>query len=153
MAGMSIETATAPPASGRPDTEPPARPEVNWHEHHSSRLTSGERAADMLRNGMGSWWFVVAFLGFMGVWALLNFAESAWDPYPYILLNLVLSTLAGLQGSILLIAARRQDALASALARNDFETNAAAKAEIEALTALVREQSELLVKLTRERGR
>lgn len=131
----------------------PSRPALNWHEHHRSRLTNGERAADMLRNGMGSWWFVAGFLAFMGLWALLNVGARAWDPYPFILLNLVLSTLAGLQGAILLIAARRQDALASALARNDFETNAAAKAEIESLIALVKEQSEMLARLAEARTR
>lgn len=123
------------------------RPTTNWHESHSQALTRGERAADRLRNGMGSWWFVVGFLIFMVVWGIANVLELAWDPYPYILLNLLLSTMAGLQGAILLIAARRQDAVAAALAQHDYETNAAAKAEIEQLMELSREQLAVLREL------
>jgi uncharacterized membrane protein len=79
-------------------------------------LTKGERAADTVRNRMGSWGFVIAFVGFMAVWAVINsivLNRDGWDPYPYILLNLFLSMLAGLQGAILLIAAKRADAIAA----------------------------------------
>lgn len=79
-------------------------------------LSRGERAADMVRNKMGSWGFVGTFTSFMFVWATVNvivFANRGWDPYPFILLNLMLSALAGLQGSILLIAAKRADAVAA----------------------------------------
>lgn len=117
-----------------------ARPVSNWHDSHRDELTRGERAADHLRNLMGSWWFVGAFLLFVAVWAALNLLELGWDPYPYILLNLFLSMLAGLQGAILLISARRQDAIAAALARHDFETDLAAKREIEELTLITRAQ-------------
>jgi len=123
------------------------RPLTNWHEAGRERLTRGERAADRLRNGMGSWIFVAVFLVFMGVWAILNITAAAWDPYPYILLNLFLSMLAGLQGAILLIAAKRQDAIAAALAQHDYETNLAAKREIEELMAINRAQLEILQEL------
>ena len=79
-------------------------------------LSKGERAADTVRNKMGSWGFVGSFVGFMAVWAALNslvLQKGGWDPYPYILLNLFLSMLAGLQGAILLIAAKRADAIAA----------------------------------------
>lgn len=91
----------------------------DWHAEHSERLTLGQRAADRLRNGMGSWYFIAVFIAFMVIWALVNAGGSGWDPYPYILLNLFLSMLAGLQGAILLIAAKRQDAIAAALSRHD----------------------------------
>ena len=84
----------------------------NWHEDHRANLNRGERAADIMRHGMGSGKFVGRFLGFMVVWAILNTAMRGWDPHPFILLNLFLSMLAGLQGAILLIAAKRQDAIA-----------------------------------------
>lgn len=103
---------------------------VTWHSQHKARLSAGERAADTLRNGMGSWTFVGVFMALMGLWALLNpflLAGQAWDPYPYILLNLFLSMLAGLQGAILLIAAKRQDAIASAMAQHDYETDVRAE--------------------------
>lgn len=110
-------------------------------------LTPGQRAADRLRNGMGSWMFIGMFLVFMVVWAIVNITAVAWDPYPYILLNLFLSMLAGLQGAILLIAAKRQDAIAAALAQHDYETNLAAKVELEELMELNRLQLQLLREL------
>jgi len=123
------------------------RPIENWHTTHNDHLTRGQRAADKLRNGMGSWLFIACFLLFMLAWAVVNVTAAAWDPYPYILLNLFLSMLAGLQGAILLIAAKRQDAIAQALAQHDFETNLAAKQEIEELMSINRLQLELLKEL------
>lgn len=111
----------------------------NWHQEHKNGLTTGERAADLLRNGMGSWWFIGIFALAMSTWAVINsvaLANASWDPYPYILLNLFLSMLAGLQGAILLIAAKRQDAISSAMAQHDFDTNVAAKSGIDHLIEL-----------------
>lgn len=134
---METRPITWPPAAS---DRVPRRSASNWHEKHRGDLTRGERAADRLRNLMGSWWFVGGFLAFMVVWALFNTFEVAWDPYPYILLNLFLSMLAGLQGAILLIAAKRQDAIAAALAKHDYETDEAAKREIEELTTITQAQ-------------
>jgi uncharacterized membrane protein len=117
-----------------------------WHESHKESLTRGQRAADFMRNGMGSWPFVGGFVGFMIVWAAINswaLANNAWDPYPYILLNLFLSMLAGLQGAILLIAAKRQDAIAAAMAQHDRDT----KEEIDLLMAINNQQLEILREL------
>ena len=103
---------------------------------------------------MGSWYFVGSFVVFMAVWAVVNTVLPGWDEYPFILLNLFLSMLAGLQGAILLIAARRQDAVAAALARHDYETNIAAKTDIETLLEINRAQMQLideLCELMRER--
>lgn len=103
-----------------------------------------------MRNGMGSWPFVVGFLVFMLLWAAANtwvLASRPWDPYPYILLNLFLSMLAGLQGAILLIAAKRQDTIAAAMAQHDFDTNVEAKAEIEQLMAINDQQLLILKEL------
>lgn len=97
-----------------------------WITHPAVRseddLTRGERAADRLRNGMGSWGFVFGALLFIGGWMIGN-AGGGFDPYPYILLNLVLSCIAALQGAILLIAARRADQISAELAHHDFETD------------------------------
>ena len=125
----------------------PVRPTADWHSAATQRLTRGERAADLLRNGMGSWVFVGTFLAAMAAWAVLNSIGFSWDPYPFILLNLFLSMLAGLQGAILLIAAKRQDMIAAALSQHDLETNVAAKIEIEELMAINREQIALLREL------
>ncbi|MEW1807892.1 DUF1003 domain-containing protein [Arthrobacter sp. SLBN-53] len=121
-----------------------------WHDKHKATLSRGQRAADVMRNGMGSWPFVSGFIGFMLVWAAVNtwaLASNAWDPYPYILLNLLLSMLAGLQGAILLIAAKRQDAIAAAMAQHDYDTNTEAKEEIELLISINRIQLEILQEL------
>ncbi len=126
---------------------PRETPLLTWHEYHTERLTRGERAADRLRNVMGSWPFVGGFLIFMVLWALVNANPAAWDPYPFILLNLFLSMLAGLQGAILLIAAKRQDAISAALARHDFETDTAARTDIETLLQINRAQMQLIEEL------
>ncbi|MFI8411553.1 DUF1003 domain-containing protein [Paeniglutamicibacter gangotriensis] len=121
-----------------------------WHDEHKASLTKGQQAADYMRNGMGSWPFVVGFLVFMILWAAANtwmLSQRAWDPYPYILLNLFLSMLAGLQGAILLIAAKRQDAIAAAMAEHDLETDLAVKAEIERLSAINDQQLKILKEL------
>jgi uncharacterized membrane protein len=86
------------------------------------QLTVGERAADTVRNAMGSWPFVAAAILFLVGWTLGN-GSSGFDPYPFILLNLILSCVAALQGAILLIAAKRADQVSSELAMNDYETN------------------------------
>jgi uncharacterized membrane protein len=122
-------------------------PRSMWTSHPAfkdKQLTLGERAADRVRNGMGSWPFVFAFLGSMGVWAVVNsilaiggsHGKKGFDPYPYILLNLFLSMIAGLQGAILLIAAKRADSISSELAMHTFKNT-------EADTKLLNENTEL----------
>lgn len=122
----------------------------DWHEEHLQNLTVGQRAADLMRNGMGSWPFIAIFVSLMVFWALINtivLHDGSWDPYPYILLNLVLSMLAGLQGAILLIAAKRQDAISAAMARHDFETDIAAKQEIDRLIELSQQQLTIILEV------
>jgi len=124
---------------------------VNWHSRHKENLGRGARAADIMRNGMGSWPFVGTFLAIMAVWAVLNTVglnkDLHWDPYPFILLNLFLSMLAGLQGAILLIAAKRQDAIAAALAQHDYDTDVAARADINLLMAINNRQLDMIMDL------
>jgi len=99
----------------------------HWQKHPGVRsgedLSLGERAADRMRNMMGSWPFVFSFFGVMIAWAIVNTLvlqrvvhHKAFDPYPYILLNLFLSMLAGVQAAALLIAAKRADAISSEIA-------------------------------------
>ncbi len=102
--------------------------QTHWHKHPGVRsgdqLTLGERAADRMRGTMGSWPFVFGFFLVMIGWAIVNSAfylggshgKHGFDPYPYILLNLFLSMLAGVQAAALLIAAKRADAVASEIA-------------------------------------
>ena len=125
---------------------------TNWHREHKNSLSEGDRLADSMRNGMGSWRFVLTFITFMAIWAFLNTAGliSHWDKYPFILLNLFLSMLAALQGAILLIAAKRVDEINAAMAEHDFKTNVEAKKEIEELMELNHHQVKLIEALIKE---
>lgn len=113
-----------------------------WQRHPGVRspdeLSLGERAADKLRNGMGSWVFVFGALLFLAGWMVGN-RSSGFDPYPFILLNLVLSCVAALQGAILLIAARRSDQISAELATHDYQTNRDALDMIKAIEAMTAE--------------
>lgn len=97
-----------------------------WDQHPATenfgheKLSMGQRAADRMRNGMGSWAFVFSSLVFLGVWMAFNY-NGSFDPFPFILLNLLLSCVAALQGAILLIAAKREDQINSELAVHTYE--------------------------------
>lgn len=117
-----------------------------WHHHPGVRagdqLTVGERAADLLRNGMGSWRFVFGALLFLTGWIIGN-GNHGFDKFPFILLNLILSCLAAMQGAILLIAAKRSDQISSELALHDYQTNVDADEIIHAvheMTKAIHEQ-------------
>ncbi len=129
-------------------------------QKHRENLKFGQRAADRTRNTMGSWGFVIGFLCLMAVWAIVNsvfyvlgaHGKHGFDPYPYILLNLMLSMMAGLQGAILLIAAKRQDAISSALAEHDYRVNEKSLREITDLKHLMTEQDTILRKVDQGLG-
>lgn len=117
-----------------------------WRLHPGVRsddqLTPGERAADRLRNVMGSWAFVFVALVFLAVWMGYN-RNTGFDPYPFILLNLVLSCIAALQGAVLLIAARRADQISAELALHDYKTDGEALdliRQLRATTAEIQQQ-------------
>jgi uncharacterized membrane protein len=111
-------------------------------------LTLGERAADRMRNGMGSWKFVFAFFGFMLVWVIINSVlhiggPNGFDGYPYILLNLFLSMLAGIQAAALLIAAKRADQISSEIAVHTEKTTDEVKVLLQQNTELTQAVQEL----------
>jgi uncharacterized membrane protein len=87
---------------------------------------------------MGSWGFVFGALLFLAGWMIGN-NGNGFDKYPFILLNLILSCLAALQGAILLIAARRSDQISSELAVHDYQTNVEADEMIKAVHQLTSE--------------
>src|SRR5215470_1379977 len=135
---QDTQATTADPETAKANLPPrhPRRGFLTYWDRHPAvpsgdQLTLGERAADAMRNSMGSWAFVGGFIAVMALWAIANsvfffggtHGKHGFDPYPYILLNLFLSMVAGLQGAILLIAAKRSDQIASQLAEHDFETD------------------------------
>jgi uncharacterized membrane protein len=118
----------------RPDDERQEFSEAqqkDWYRHHKQTLTLGQRAADAMRNGMGSWRFVIASIVFLAAWVETD--GAGFDPPPYFILNLLLSCVAALQGAILLIAAKRADEVAASLARYDAEVNIESEKRIEEL--------------------
>ncbi|MDA8440061.1 MAG: DUF1003 domain-containing protein [Propionibacterium sp.] len=135
--------------------------ETQWHTHPGVRsgadLTLGERAADRMRSAMGSWPFVFGFFGVMALWVVMNSVLAVggphgFDPYPYILLNLFLSMMAGVQAAALLIAAKRSDAIASEVAVHTEHNTEDIKILIDHNLELVREvkrQTDLLDEIHR----
>ncbi|WP_354308240.1 DUF1003 domain-containing protein [Sphingomonas trueperi] len=104
------------------------------------RLTFGERLADRVAAVGGSWGFIIGFGVFLGAWALVNtvvLAAHAFDPFPFIFLNLMLSMLAALQAPIIMMSQNRQAAKDRLEARLDYETNLRAEAQIEELHAKI----------------
>ncbi|WP_313253707.1 DUF1003 domain-containing protein [Stenotrophomonas acidaminiphila] len=101
-------------------------------ELHESR-TLGERVADRVAEVGGSWTFILCFGVVLVVWMVVNsfLLARAFDPYPYILLNLVLSCLAAVQAPIIMMSQNRQAAVDRMRAENDYQVNV--KAELEVL--------------------
>ena len=100
--------------------------------------TFGERLADQLAEFGGSWRFILLFLGTMLIWAAVNTAvlgprHDAFDPYPYVFLNLMLSMLAALQAPMILMSQSRQTMRDRTQASADYEVNLKSEVEIQRL--------------------
>jgi uncharacterized membrane protein len=107
----------------------------NWHQKHTETMTFAQRLADSVATGMGSWRFIIWQTIIVVIWMTLNVIAiiGHWDPYPYILLNLVFSTQAAYAAPIIMMAQNRQNERDRAQADEDFRTNVEAKKEIEEL--------------------
>ncbi len=107
----------------------------SWHQHHKDSLNFGQRLADSVANGMGSWRFIIWQTVIVAIWMILNVIGIVyqWDKYPFILLNLVFSTQAAYAAPIIMMAQNRQNERDRAQADADFKTNCEAKVEIEDL--------------------
>ena len=106
-----------------------------WHQLYEDSLGFGPKLADSVANGMGSWGFIIIQTIFVILWMGLNVVGyvNHWDPYPYILLNLVFSTQAAYAAPIIMMAQNRQSERDRIQANEDFNTNKEAKREIEEL--------------------
>src|SRR5215469_10889497 len=95
----------------------------------------GERVADSVAQFGGSWTFIILFLLLMSGYTLINVVlrQRAWDPYPFILLNLFLSMLAAIQAPVIMMSQNRQDTKDRLRGELDFEVNRRAESEIQAL--------------------
>ena len=107
----------------------------NTAKEHDDTKTSGQRAADAVAKFGGSWTFIILFGIVLVCWVILNSVilanyKKAFDPYPYILLNLFLSMLASIQAPIILMSQNRQAQLDRINAEHDYEVNLKAELEI-----------------------
>ncbi|MFL6196683.1 MAG: DUF1003 domain-containing protein [Thermoanaerobaculia bacterium] len=116
-------------------------------------LTVGERLSDRVARFGGSWAFIVSFGVFLMVWMAINVAmlRRAFDPYPFILLNLILSTVAALQAPIIMMSQNRQESKDRLRAEHDYRVNLKAELEIrllnERVDALVNHQWQRLIEI------
>ena len=116
----------------------------NPNELIEADATFGERIADTVAGFGGSWTFILTFLGTLVVYTGANIAlrRSAWDPYPFILLNLFLSMLAALQAPVIMMSQNRQDTKDRLRGELDYDVNRRAAADIQALAAKMNRLSE-----------
>lgn len=94
-------------------------------EKDDGKRTFGQRAADAVAKFAGSWAFIFAFLGGMVIWMIVNIvmAAKAFDEYPFILLNLVLSCIAAVQAPLIMMSQNRQESKDRERAENDYKVN------------------------------
>jgi len=107
----------------------------NINEDYSESLTLGEKLSDRLASFGGSWKFILFFAGVIIIWICWNAyrAAIAFDPYPFILLNLVLSCLAALQAPVIMMSQNRQESKDRLRSENDYQVNLKAELEIKHL--------------------
>jgi uncharacterized membrane protein len=113
----------------------------NVMNQHQEALTAGEKLSDRVASFGGSWKFILLFLAILGLWIIYNSAFKAFDPYPFILLNLMLSLIAALQAPIIMMSQNRQEQKDRKRSENDYLINL--KAEIEIRT--LHEKMDLLI--------
>lgn len=118
-------------------------------ESGKEKYTLGQRAADAIAKFAGSWAFIFSFTGGLVLWMVVNtlMAARAFDPYPFILLNLVLSCIAAIQAPLIMMSQNRQEEKDRRRAENDYKVNLKTEIMIEDLydkvNAILAKQSAL----------
>ena len=118
-------------------------------ESEKEKYTVGQRAADAIAKFAGSWAFIFSFTGILILWMVINavLAANAFDPYPFILLNLVLSCVAAIQAPLIMMSQNRQEEKDRRRAENDYKVNLKTEIMIEDLydkvNAILAKQSQL----------
>ena len=125
-------------------------------ESGKEKYTLGQRAADTIAKFAGSWAFIFSFTGVLVLWMVVNviLAAKAFDPYPFILLNLVLSCVAAIQAPLIMMSQNRQEEKDRQRAENDYKVNLKTEIMIEDLydkvNAILAKQSALEKQLRAE---
>lgn len=115
----------------------------------NQKPTVGQKAADAIAKFAGSWAFIFSFTGVLVLWMVVNalLASNAFDPYPFILLNLVLSCVAAIQAPLIMMSQNRQEEKDRRRAENDYKVNLKTEIMIEDLydkvNAILAKQAEL----------
>ena len=118
-------------------------------KNEKDKYTLGQRAADKIAKFAGSWAFIFSFTGVLILWMAVNIvlATKAFDPYPFILLNLVLSCVAAIQAPLIMMSQNRQEEKDRRRAENDYKVNLKTEIMIEDLydkmNAMLKKQAEL----------
>ena len=119
--------------------------------------TFGQRIADKVAEFGGSWTFILSFLGFLLLWIAFNvfiLLNKGFDPYPFILLNLILSCIAALQAPVIMMSQNRQEEKDRDRAKNDYMINLKSELEIrmlhEKIDHLIIQQEETLIRMQKE---
>ena len=120
---------------------------------YQRELTRGERIAIAVTQIVGSWTFVVAQSLFLAAWIILNVVGwvRQWDPYPFILLNLVLNVIASYTAPLILMAQNRDAERDRLMMHEDFETNRQVAAEVSKILGILEEHSQILTILLEQR--
>ena len=135
-----------------------SRVSVNPAEE-KAKYTLGQRAADAIAKFAGSWAFIFSFTGGLVLWMAVNalLAARAFDPYPFILLNLVLSCIAAIQAPLIMMSQNRQEEKDRRRAENDYKVNLKTEIMIEDLydkvNAILAKQSALEKRLNAQSGK
>lgn len=123
---------------------------VDIEKQEDSNLTFGDKVADKVAEIAGSWAFIIGFCLFLFVWIILNLImmDKAIDPYPFILLNLVLSCIAAIQAPIIMMSQNRQEKKDTLRNKNDYRTDLKSELILEDLhdrmTRLEKNQEKIL---------
>jgi uncharacterized membrane protein len=122
---------------------------TNWHQTHKASLTTGQKIADKVASYMGSWSFIILQSALVLLWMGLNILAfvSHWDPYPFILLNLVFSTQAAYAAPVIMMAQNRQNERDRHQADADYAINLKAETEVKSILKHLEEQNELILKI------
>lgn len=130
-------------------THPPV---ANVNTLIDERVTMGERAADWVATAVGSWRFIIGQSMLLLLWAILNVTAwvGHWDPYPFILMNLVMSLQAAFTAPVIMMSQNRQVARDRVEAHNDFMINEKAEEEIRAILSHLAAQDVALVEIHQE---
>lgn len=107
----------------------------NVNDSYEETLTFGQRVADKIATFWWSWNFIIIFLSILTLWMIGNviMGTQAFDPYPFILLNLCLSCVAALQAPVIMMSQNRQETRDRIRAENDYKVNLKAEVEIRSL--------------------